>query len=192
MKKLSIVILITILATLQAYSQGISLGKKTNLQLLACIETVKPEVYRGNYNSTGLLQQSDSLIIKKQRLYYHGHIVKKNKELLSIMKSNRQANVKFQNSLFLRVAAMPLAFFGGMGLGYSISNDKLEKTEKNKIIGISIGLAAAGITLAGISGVMANKAIKIYNQGLNKTSYCPLKEIKIGFMANGIGVNYRF
>jgi hypothetical protein len=87
---------------------------------------------------------------------------------------------------------MPLAFFGGMGLGYSISNDKLEKTEKNKIIGISIGLAAAGITLAGISGVMANKAIKIYNQGLNKTSYCPLKEIKIGFMANGIGVNYRF
>jgi len=108
------------------------------------------------------------------------------------MKTNRQANVKFQNSLFLRVAAMPCAWLGGLGLGYSIANDKLEKSKKNKIIGISIGFAATGITLAAVSGVMANKAIKIYNQGLNKTSYYPLKEIKIGFMANGIGVNYRF
>jgi hypothetical protein len=192
MKKLSMVILVTILATLQAYSQGISLGNTTNQQLLACIETVKPEVYQGNYNSTGILQQSDSLIIKKQRLYYHGHVIKKNKELLAILKTNRQSNVKFQNSLALRIVAAPLACFGGMGLGFATSNDKLEKAKKQKIIGISIGLAAAGITLAAVSGVMANKAIKIYNQGLNKTSYCPLKEIKIGFMANGIGMNYRF
>jgi hypothetical protein len=192
MKKLSIVILIASLAIIQSYSQGMSLVNKNNLQLLACSENVKPEMYQGNYNSKEFLQQSDSLTMKKQRFYYHGHIIKTNKELLSIMKTNRQANVKFQNSLFLRVAAMPLACFGGMGLGYSISNDKLEKATKQKIIGISIGLAAAGFTLAGISGVMQNKAIKIYNQGLNKTSYCPLKEIRIGFMANGIGVNYRF
>jgi|WetSurMetagenome_2_1015567.scaffolds.fasta_scaffold101619_2 hypothetical protein len=191
MKKLSIVILITIFAIIQSYSQGISLENKNDL-LLANIETARPEVYQGNCNSTGFLQQSDSLTMKKQRFYYHGHMVKTNKELLSIMKTNRQANVKFQNSLFLRVAAMPLACFGGMGLGYSISNDKLEKSQKNKIIGISIGLAAAGITLAAISGVVQNKAIRIYNQGLNKTSYNPLKEIKIGFIANGIGVNYRF
>ena len=192
MKKLSFVILIAILAIIQSYSQGISSGNKNNLQLLACTENVKPEMYQGNYNSKEFLQQSDSLIMKKQRFYYHGHIVKKNKELLSIMKPNRQANVKFQNSLALRIVAAPLACFGGMGLGFSIANDKLEKATKNKIIGISIGLAAAGITLGGISGVMQNKAIKIYNHGLNKTSYYPLKEIKIGFMANGIGVNYRF
>ena len=192
MKKLSIIILITSLAIIQSYSQGISLDNKNNLQLLACIENVKPEMYQGNYNSTGFLQQSDSLTMKKQRFYYHGHMVKKNKELLAIMKPNREANVKFQNSMALRIVSAPLACFGGMGLGYSIGNKKLEKAEKNKIIGISIGLAAASFTLAGISGVMQNKAIKIYNQGLNKTSYCPLKEINIGFMANGIGMNYRF
>lgn len=191
MKKLLIVFLLTIIVINRSNSQGFSFVSKDNVEILIPAEVGDPNIYKGDYDMSGLQQESDSITIKKQRYYYHGHPVK-NKELFALMKTNREANVKFQNSFAIRVVAAPLAALGGMGIGFSLGNDELDKQTKNKVLGISIGFAVAGITLVGISGAVQNKAIKIYNQGLNKTSFYPRKEIKIGFTGNGVGVNYRF
>jgi len=191
MRKSLIILFLTVISVSRLTSQGLTWENRDNNQILQISETTNPDLTQSSFDLAGVQQESDSIFIKKSRYYYHGHPVR-NKEFFALMKTNREANVKFQGSFALRVVGAFPTTGGSFLIGYSLGNGELDKESKNNLIWIGAGCWAVGFTFMAISGVMQKKAVEIYNQGLNKTSYYPKSEVRFGFVGNGIGMNYRF
>jgi len=191
MRKSLIILFLTVISVSRLTSQGLTWENRDNYQILQISATTNLTLTLPAFELAGVLQENDSILLIKSRYYYHG-LRAKHKVLSGLMKMNREANVKFQNNVILNIVSIPVFLISGFCGTYASGEKTLEKQSKNILYGISAGCFVAGLALESIAGNMKLNAIKIYNQGLNKTSYYPQKEVKIGFVGNGIGVNYRF
>lgn len=136
-------------------------------------------------------QRVDSLEIRKNAIYYQGRIAT-TLQLCRIMKPNREASVKVQGAVALRVVSSIAAGVGGFCLGYSIGNRQMTKEQKKGFIWTGVGCLAVAFPVAFVSDHMMKDAVKIYNKGLRETSYVPRPDIRIEFAATGAGVKIRF
>jgi hypothetical protein len=190
MKKILFLFLLTILLSSHSNSQGLTCENRDNNQILSISKTTNLKLSQPLYGQVGVQQGNDSIVQIKYRYYYHG-LRARNKVLSGLMKTNREANVKFQNYVVLNIVSVPPVAASLFFYLYADMHD-FDKKTKNTLYGLSAGCFVGSIVISGIAGSMMVKAINIYNRDLDKTSFNPKKEIKVQLMANGIGVNYRF
>lgn len=190
MKKILLLFLLTIFIFSSSNAQGLNFENRDNNLIPSISNTTNLNRSQHPYDLVDVQKGNDSIVQIKYRFYYHDHRVK-HKELSALMKTNREANVKFQNHVVMNIVSVPPVVASFFLYIYADIPD-FDKKTKTKIYGISAGCFVASLVLSGIAGNMKLKAINIYNRDLNKTSFNPKKELKVQLMANGIGVNYRF
>lgn len=115
-------------------------------------------------------------------------------DLRHIMAGNQDAYDKMSGARTAGLISMILGAAGGFCTGYGIGNALFQKDDMSTagvLMIVGGGLIAASIPFAMMSESGSEEAVKLYNAGLNSTAgYDPM--LKIGFTANGIGLQVQF
>jgi len=113
-------------------------------------------------------------------------------ELESLLNKNTESSELYKSAKETNGFLSVLSYAGGFLVGYPIGQAIGGGEALWELAAVGAGLIVIAIPIANGVTKKMNKAVQIYNSGIQPTSFWDDKELKLQLTGNGVGLAFRF